>query len=933
MTYSKGNALTASDYNSLAGNTYPGAVNLYMSSSSFNDSNWTKNNTTVATSVAAPDGTNTACSVTTTAGAGSFINQSISLTASRTYTRSIYAKYVSGQGMLFMELIIGGAWYYSAFNLTTGVASGSVPSSIGYVTMSPVGGGWYRCTQTFFASSTTTCNAIYFDNYGNATTTTVISIWGAQLEVGVQVTDYIATTTFGPEVARTVGNLWGVGYGDRGYGETSPSFVKKDKNELMLECRSIDATGANGDGGFIFQRACPDSTQAYRFSQWVYTNKSSAGLIYMGTEGYNVRNLDGTTHTNPYWLYSKMDGTYGNGYTNNNAGIVTANRNPGPGEWFLFVGVLQGCNYTGTGFGSGISGIYDAAGNQIVVVPDYKLPVGATTMTYRTFLYYCNDAAQRVYIARPRLEKMSGAEPSIAQLIAMGSTAQPADTLINPSVWKLGNTDTTGWVNPSGAGQGWSQNGANEFTVVQSSVLAGTGSPVSQVISSTDWSSLRTAVNNMATWQGISTSLIPISSEFSNYPVKAESSNTTTNTYRVISYGSNAATGLFPGVYNSSGTLIGSYARSYMVTVFNRSTGALSSHKTYDVYGTAGADVTMANDLNALGSNSIVVVWTHDEPMANRTATLLNALYRCGATSAVIASSSFQYRGAYVLIGVPGCGTGNGFEAYAGNASASTTSIIDLYFTIKNGQFWVRRQNNGYAYNSILTKTSGYLTDLSPYNTYSTYDLLDALNVIDSNRFAYNPANMTLTTSAASTTRSTTWGSGSTGITCEFSVTFTSEDAARFFFNTGGEIRITLNHTDTTTARNSSWNTTINNLTVAFRANGTARIGGLYGLPTNTGGYYGLTTTYQTILDGSNIGTSSYSVNDFYIDAKASTITGSNGAKGSVIYFRVRLIDEQANPSTDTVAAGTMATLSHLRATGSPLTAKPAPSCTVVTSF
>ena len=213
----------------------------------------------------------------------------------------------------------------------------------------------------------------------------------------------------------------------------------------------------------------------------------------------------------------------------------------------------------------------------------------------------------------------------------------------------------------------------------------------------------------------------------------------------------------------------------------------------------------------------------------------------------------------------------------------------------------------------------------------TSYDLPTLTSTLDTNRLNYNVANMTATASAASTTRSTTWGSGATGITCEFTVTFADENAARYFFNTGGEIRIFLSHPNTTSSRNTSWNTVLNGFVASFKANATARTGGSYGAAQAIG-YYQLTTNYQVVVDGTNTGVSPYGVNDFYVDAKASTITGLNGAKGSVLNFRVRLVDEQTNAFSDIVASGTVATLGHLRATAV-LTAKAAPTCTVLTAF
>lgn len=212
----------------------------------------------------------------------------------------------------------------------------------------------------------------------------------------------------------------------------------------------------------------------------------------------------------------------------------------------------------------------------------------------------------------------------------------------------------------------------------------------------------------------------------------------------------------------------------------------------------------------------------------------------------------------------------------------------------------------------------------------NAFDINGLIALLDTNRLNYQLANMTLVSNAVSSTRSTTWGAGNSGITCEFSVTFASEDAARYFFNTGGEIRIGASHPNTSTPRNQTWNTVLNGFSAAFRANSSARIGGSYGTAQAIG-YYQLTTAYQTIIDGTNTGISPYTINDFYVDARATSITGLNGAKGAVLHFRVRLIDEQTNAFSDIVNSGTFAGLSHLRATTSYTQA--APATAVVTAF
>ena len=248
---------------------------------------------------------------------------------------------------------------------------------------------------------------------------------------------------------------------------------------------------------------------------------------------------------------------------------------------------------------------------------------------------------------------------------------------------------------------------------------------------------------------------------------------------------------------------------------------------------------------------------------------------------------------------------------------------LDLRNTISSIATW---QNTSQA-----SLTAANLLDAGDIIASSHESSMETLlATLDTNRLNYQAGNMTLTSSAASSTRSTTWGSGSTGITCTFQVVFASEAAARYFFNTGGDIRIALAHPSTSSARNSSWNTVLNNLVVQFKANTTVRLTGTTGTAQAIG-YYQLTTTFQTIHDGTNSGVSPYTSNDYSVEARTTAITGENGAKGTTLQFRVTLTDSQTNAFSDTVASGTNAVLSHLRATNSIVVT--APTCSVTTGF
>lgn len=432
-----------------------------------------------------------------------------------------------------------------------------------------------------------------------------------------------------------------------------------------------------------------------------------------------------------------------------------------------------------------------------------------------------------------------------------------------------------------------------------------------------EWQNLRTVVQNLANWQGLNQALIPASSNFTaGSLIRAHESNRAATTYRVVSLGYqvmlSSAYGVSPGMYNGA-TQVAGAARSFVLVRVSRSTGAITFVRGYDVYGNAAEATNLANDLNASDSSSFVVLYTYDEPQANRlTGGLPAAVYRCGGSTAIFGSDRFRGRGAYVLVGIPGCGEGLGYEAYAGTFDSVTDAIIDVNVVFQNGTFRVT-DNANFHTRSILYDGQPAQPDIAPLGSYSMVDFADVINIIDANRLKYQPTNMTLST-LASSTRGPVWGAGAGSITCEFQVTFSSEDHARYFFNTGGELRIALSHPVTTTARDASWNTVLSGLVCAFRANASSRMGGNTGYGSGIG-YYQLTTSFQTILDGTNSGTGVYTSNDYYIQARAVSIGGTNGAKGSVIQFRVVLADEQSNGFQDLVQGGTSATLQQLRAT------------------
>jgi len=210
--------------------------------------------------------------------------------------------------------------------------------------------------------------------------------------------------------------------------------------------------------------------------------------------------------------------------------------------------------------------------------------------------------------------------------------------------------------------------------------------------------------------------------------------------YRVAARG-NSATGypIEAGLYNgeTGATIYGSWSM-YTVAKIQRSTGTVIEVGAYNTLSGSPSGVAqagyMATALNAIGNDYIVVIYTYDEPRANRllgSPSLAAAMYRCGASKAVFGSPQFQYRGAYILVGIAGCGEGNGYEAYQGSVSADTNAWCDVSFYVYNGQLVISgttatpRTLADYSYSGDLDATNGATFGTNISGTAQTSDIAE----------------------------------------------------------------------------------------------------------------------------------------------------------------------------------------------------------------
>ncbi|BAM46356.1 phage tail spike protein [Amphibacillus xylanus] len=181
-----------------------------------------------------------------------------------------------------------------------------------------------------------------------------------------------------------------------------------------------------------------------------------------------------------------------------------------------------------------------------------------------------------------------------------------------------------------------------------------------------------------------------------------------TETYRIVARRYNGPYNTPTGLYTESGTKLNPIGndRSYMLSVYDRNTNTWESHETYDVYlSPENADI-LANDLNNLDNDKLIVLIGAHAPRHNRLeGGLPEAIYRCGGSKDVFEHADWNgSHPSYILVGIPGMGEGGGKEYFA----PSSVGWLDVQFFINNGNV----DFNGYTDNPI-TKIESLSAELS----------------------------------------------------------------------------------------------------------------------------------------------------------------------------------------------------------------------------
>lgn len=148
----------------------------------------------------------------------------------------------------------------------------------------------------------------------------------------------------------------------------------------------------------------------------------------------------------------------------------------------------------------------------------------------------------------------------------------------------------------------------------------------------------------------------------------------------------------------------------------------------------------------------------------------------------------------------------------------------------------------------------------------------------------------------------------STKASCVVTYTFSNNNQARYFFNSGGKIRfISSRSGGSTTSQNGSW-------TNLLSSAGTVEFGAQTSTPKK---YYELTDVYQLIHETTSSGIYAYFNNEYRISAKCNVANNSTGT-ASVLYFLIEWVDAYSGtPGVGDYIDGTLSISSNtLEATG-----------------
>jgi hypothetical protein len=256
------------------------------------------------------------------------------------------------------------------------------------------------------------------------------------------------------------------------------------------------------------------------------------------------------------------------------------------------------------------------------------------------------------------------------------------------------------------------------------------------------------------------------------------------------------------------------------------------------------------------------------------------------------------------VIGVLGTGSGN-----SGYGQPLNSTAVDLDSRVTINEYsnlrldiinaWVHQAGST---PSTVTVSAGDTIRFSAVDApVTTYDAL--ANTLIANRFNVG-AGQSAVAIPASSPKSRTYTGGSdiwnSSISCTIDVQWPSANAARFFWNSGGQIRITSSRTGgSSTTQNTQWTSILSSAgTQSFGGNNP----GTGTSPMDGQNWYRLTNSFQTYY--TLAGSSPYGSNSYNLQARVTDTADNSSGASANSQFRVLFVDNYVDPG---VVAGSVA--------------------------
>ena len=186
----------------------------------------------------------------------------------------------------------------------------------------------------------------------------------------------------------------------------------------------------------------------------------------------------------------------------------------------------------------------------------------------------------------------------------------------------------------------------------------------------------------------------------------------------------------------------------------------------------------------------------------------------------------------------------------------------------------------------IVTVNSGDVISYGASSPNTNYDTL--LEQAIANRFNIGPGR-SVVSSKGTASYTTLW---TNQLQSTITATFSNSNEARYFFNSGGKIRITTTRSGGfNTAQNISWTNLLNSIGLREFGAGTDPFVN----------FYTLTNSYQIFYQ--NSATTPYSANNYRLEARCN-VSNNSGGTATVVEIRITLEDSYTNPGPSVYGPG-----------------------------